>query len=310
MVADKAIVLSLDAELTWGFHDHAEIPMDRVENARDSWSYLLDLFDEYEIPATWAVVGHLFLDGCDGVHPDHPAGRGWFSRDPGGNHTEDSDWFGPDLIDAIRDSDADHDIGSHSFSHVEFGDEWVSSDVAEAELRRSVDIAERHGIDIESFVFPRNNVGHLDLLAEYGFSCYRGHSPDRWYDTTSIRPLGKLATYALGASGPPVVDPHVDDHGLVNIPASMYLFSLEGPAGKAVGAVAGDPVIRQVELGLERLRESRGVVHLWLHPNNVTTDPDRRRLQRVVSMIGDYRDRYDIDVMTMSRVANGVRNDE
>ncbi|GAA0525072.1 Polysaccharide deacetylase [Halorubrum aquaticum] len=311
MFPDRTVVLSLDAELIWGFHDHAEIPTERVEHARESWVYLLELFDEYGLPATWAVVGHLFLDSCDGVHSDSPVGEDWYSRDPGGELAPDSVWFGRDLIDAIRDSKADHDIGSHSFSHVEFGSKRVSEEVARAELERSVEVAEEYGIDLESFVFPRNKVGHRGLLAEYGFSCYRGRSPDRWYDTAPIRPLGKLATYALGASSPPIVDPRVDDYGLVNVPASMYLFTFEGFVRKALETVAGDPVARQVELGLERLKEEdRGVFHLWLHPNNVTTEQDRRRLERIVSMIAEYRDRYDIDVMPMSRVANRVRTNE
>ena len=309
--ANPTVVISLDAELGWGFHDHESPPTQRTERARDSWHYLLALFDAHDIPTTWAIVGHLFLDACDGTHADHPAGAEWFARDPGGEHVPGSDWFGGDLIRAVRDSDVDHDIGSHTFSHVEFGKRETGAAVAEAELTLSLAAADGYGIDLESFVYPRNNIGHRRLLRDHGFTSYRGHAPDRWYDGTSIRRLGKLSTFATGATGPPIVDPEIDEHGLVNVPASMYLFTFEGPARDAVERVARDPVVRQVERGLDQLRDrGHGVFHLWLHPNNVTTDRDRRRLDQIVSAIAAYRDRYGIDVDTMSGVAGAVRADE
>lgn len=309
MSSSTAVVLSLDAELSWGFHDQETVPTERVRHARESWEYIIDLFDKYRIPATWAVVGHLFLDSCDGVHSDHPAGEEWFSRDPGGERATDSEWFGQDLIDAIRESEVDHDIGSHSFSHIEFGKQDVSKEVAEAELRYSVDAAKKDGVDLNSFVFPRNNIGYRGLLAEHDFSSYRGLSPDRWYDGTPIRPFGKLATFAIGATSPPVVNPEIDEHGLVNVPASMYLFTFEGSARDVVGTVTSDPVIKQVELGLDQLKDKKeGILHLWLHPNNITTEVDRHRLNQIVSRIAEYRDQYNISVKNMHQVANEVKN--
>lgn len=308
---NTTVVLSLDAELSWGFHDRDNIPIERIRHARESWMYILDLFDKYNIPATWAVVGHLFLDSCDGVHSDHPAGKEWFSRDPGGEYAPGSGWFARDLINAIRDSESDHDIGSHSFSHIEFGKQDVSKDVAEAELQQSVNAAKTYGVDLRSFVFPRNNIGYRSLLAEYDFVCYRGLSPERWYDGTPIRQFGKLATFAFGLTPPPIVTPEIDEYGLVNVPASMYLFTFEGSVRDVVGTVTGDPVIRQVELGLERLKdEEQGILHLWLHPNNITTEQDRHRMNRIVSRIAAYRDQYDIDVKTMCQVANEVKSSD
>jgi len=311
MVAEWRVVLSLDAELVWGFHDHEQMPRERISHARESWRYILGLFKEFDVPATWAVVGHLFLDCCDGVHADHPGGEEWFLRDPGGERTEGSEWFGRDLVDAISDSTVGHEIGSHSFSHVEFGKRGVSKEVAEAELLQSVDAAEEYGIDLTSFVFPRNNIGYRELLAEYGFSCYRGRAPDRWYDETAFRLIGKPVTFAFGKSGPPIVRPETDEHGLVNLPASMYLFSINGPARDAMERLTTDPIVRQVKLGLQRLTdEPEGTLHLWLHPNNVTTERDRVRLRRIVSMIAECRERYGIEVEPMSDVVEKFRENE
>ena len=305
MHRSPSVVISVDAELVWGFHDHEEIPRDRAASARESWLEALEMFDDHGVPATWAVVGHLFLEACGGDHESHPAGEGWFARDPGGRAGPDSGWFGRDLIDAVVESDADHEVGCHTFSHVEFGDADTTPEIAEAELRRCVEVAGDYGLELESFVFPRNRVGHRDLLAEYGFSCYRGVAPERWYDDTPAPKAGKLATYALGATGPPVVTPRVDEYGLVDVPASMYLFGFEGAARDAVSAVAADPVVRQVELGLQRLGDrEEGVLHLWFHPNNLTTPRDRDRLREVLRRVADYRDDHGVAVETMGGVAD------
>jgi peptidoglycan/xylan/chitin deacetylase (PgdA/CDA1 family) len=286
------------------------VPTDRTATAREAWLDVLDLLDEDGIPATWAVVGRLFSEASVDADFDHPAGGEWVGRSKR-DALPDAGWEGRDLIDAVHDSDVGHEIGSHSYSHVEFGDPDTSREIAEAELQRSVVAAERYGIDLESFVFPRNEIGHRDLLADHGFTAYRGRAPDRWYEASAVRRLGKLATFTIGTASPPIVDPVVDEHGLVNVPASMYLFTFEGSVRDAVGTAFGDPVVRQVELGLERLRtRNRGVLHLWLHPNNVTTERDRTRLSEIASLIADYRDRDAIEVEPMRGIARRVRTDE
>lgn len=303
------VVISIDAELIWGFHDLDDVPMDRVESARESWLAALDRFETHDVPATWAVVGHLMLEACDGAHSDHPAGSEWFARDPGGSYTPDSYWFGRDLVDAIHNSDTDHEIGSHSFSHVEFGHPSTTTAIAEAELRYSREVAAEYDIEPTSFVYPRHNIGHRELLAEHGFDCYRGATPDRWYDRTPFRRAGKFLDWGIGTSTPPIVSPTIDEHGLVNVPASLYLYHLEGPARAAIETVTNNPVLGQVELGLERLKDTPdGVFHLWFHPNNITTQRELDRFETVIGMIAEYRDRHGVTVETMGEVAERVRD--
>jgi peptidoglycan/xylan/chitin deacetylase (PgdA/CDA1 family) len=296
------IVVSIDAELAWGFHDMDPMPLDRVETARWGWYRLLELLERFELPATWAVVGHLFLDGCDGHHANHPSLAGWFRRDPGGTTATEREWYGPDLIEAIRDASVDHEIGSHTYSHVEFGRSAVTEEIAAAELEQSVELARLDGIDLDSLVFPRNNVGHRELLAEYGFRCYRGVEPDRWFDSR-FRRAGKLLAYNLGRDPPPLVTPEVDEYGLVNIPASLYLFSLEGIAGEVSTSVLGDPVVRQARLGVDEAVRSDGVFHLWLHPNNILGPAAVERLERVFAHVRDRVDETDLRIETMRSVA-------
>jgi len=66
------VVISVDAALGWSSIDRQTPRTRRADAARSGWRTLLDAFDEHELPATWAVVGHLLLDDCDGVHEHHP----------------------------------------------------------------------------------------------------------------------------------------------------------------------------------------------------------------------------------------------
>lgn len=302
------IVFSLDTELIWGFHDHDGLPTERIKAGRPAWTSLLELFDAHQIPVTWAIVGHLFLDSCDGVHDDHPVSSNWFARDPGSSVEESPDWHAPELIRAIQESNIDHEIASHSFSHIEFGDRSTDQDTARFELEQAIAAAKAFDVEFESFVFPRNNIGHRNLLAEYGFTCYRGLQPDRWFDDRRFRSIGKGFTFALGTSAPPIVTPHLDEHDLVNIPASLHLFEFEGLPGRMAETVTTHPITKQVKLGLEALRDhDEGVLHLWLHPNSLVTERDHARIEDIVSMVAQYRDTYDFEVATMRSIAKEVR---
>ena len=73
----------------------------------------LRLLEQYEVPATWAVLGHLYLRECrrdvsGRAHPEliHPAqswfDREWLSSDPCTNRDTDPLWYGDDIVDALR----------------------------------------------------------------------------------------------------------------------------------------------------------------------------------------------------------------
>lgn len=300
-----SVVISIDSELAWGFHDLPDPPESRIRKARRAWHRAVDLFDTHSIPATWAVVGHLLLDECDGDHPDHPAAdSGWFDADPGGDEATNERWFGSSLVAAISDATVDHELGCHSFSHVLFDRDRITTEIAQAELQRCETIARERGLSFSSFVFPRNVVGFRELLPQYGFRAYRGVAPARWYDDSTVYPLAKFASYTVGSTAPPLVHPEVDDHGLVNIPASLDLFSLEGPARQLAETVGEDPVVRQAKLGIDAAADGSGVFHIWLHPNNLVDEADFDRLRRVLSYVAEQRDRGRIDVETMADVTD------
>nr|WP_206335632.1 polysaccharide deacetylase family protein [Natronolimnobius sp. AArcel1] len=279
-------------------------PKRRIKNSRHAWKLIIDLFDHYSVPATWAVVGHLLFEDCDGDHMDHPAGgTGWFDSDPGADSADRDRWFAPDLVDAVDNARVDHEIGCHSFSHVLFDDDRTDAEVIDAELERCTELARDTSLSCSSFVFPRNVVGFREKLAAHGFSAYRGVSPPRAYEDSLLYHPKKFATYTTGDTPPPLVDPTVDEYGLVNIPASFDLYSLEGLARKAALRVGEeDPTVRQAKMGIDAAAEESGLFHIWLHPNNLVYEHDFERLRAVISYIAEQRDRGRITVETMADV--------
>jgi peptidoglycan/xylan/chitin deacetylase (PgdA/CDA1 family) len=298
------VVVSVDAELAWGYHDLAEAP-DRVADAREGWRTALALFEDHGVPATWAVVGHLLLEACDGRHADHPLGPEWFSCPPGEASAAD-DWRAPDLVGAVLDSDPDHEVGSHTFSHLPMTHERATPAAVDAELAASRSAAERFDLSLDSFVFPRNRVGHRERLADWGFACYRGTRPATWYDGSRLRPLAKLLDYSPVGRAPPLVRPAVDEFGLVNVPASLYLYSFQGPARAAARAVGRDPIVAVARRGVEKAVDGDGLFHLWLHPHNLLQPGGTERLDAVLAYVARRRAETDLRVRTMGAVARDV----
>lgn len=300
------VVISADAELGWGFHDQKDPPADRLANARQGWQALIALCDEYRLDTTWAVVGHLLLDECDGRHDEHPMPRTWFAHEQGDDAMPPELRYGDGLIDDLQDAEASHDIGLHTFSHVEFGESATTRQIARAEVAAGLELARERGIEMQSFVFPRNNIGHLDVLAAYGIECYRGINPASSARLSWDDPLGKLAWGTVARKTPPLIEPTLDSVGLVNIPASLHLFSFEGLPRTVVEPILGDPIVRQAKLGIDAATERDGVFHIWLHPNSITEQRDVERLRTIFAYLDRQRARTSLAVKTMADIASEI----
>ncbi|MFO7927748.1 MAG: polysaccharide deacetylase family protein [Halobacteriota archaeon] len=303
------VVISLDAELAWGFHDQfplAERERRQVSNARTSWRRLVELFDEYRVPATWAVVGELLMDD-ERIRKTHPLGEQWFATYYDDVIQRPNEWFATDLVESIVASDADHEVASHSFSHVVLSD--VPPEVAEAEFRFSRMAGEQYDLDFRSFVFPRNEIDHRRELAESGFVCYRGRRPHTYPSIPKSRGIGALIGSLTGKVSPPVVSPRIDEYGLVELPASLFIGGYRGQPWSHIATLTEDPAVRLTRTGLERVRRTGGLFHLWLHPNDLTDRASMQRMEAILSMLADWRARDELTIETMGTVAQRVLSD-
>ena len=246
--------LTFDTELIWGSFD--QIPAERFArlypDVRGTIGSVLRLLDQYEVSATWAVLGHLFLSECQRdssgtahaelVRPRQGRRHGdWYAADPCTDRSRDPLWYGDDILDALQAARTPQEIGCHSFSHI---------------------------LSLRSFAFPRNSEGHHEALKTHGFRAYRGADPT-WHAGLPglIGRAGHLIDQ-VAALTPPVSQPTETLPGLWNIPGSCLLIHRAGVRA----LIPMTSRIRKANTGLLRAEATGGVFHLWTHPFNLASD--------------------------------------
>jgi peptidoglycan/xylan/chitin deacetylase (PgdA/CDA1 family) len=308
------VTISFDFELIWGTIDRAgpEPFRKQCELERDQVvDRLLTLLEEYEVSATWCVLGHLMLAQCEPVdgrkHPEivrpvhtwHPGD--WFEHDPCSDERSDPIFYGRSLVEKIQDCSVEQEIGCHSFSHVIFGDQGCSREVALSEVSACVRLAQDLGIELRSFAFPRNRPGYLDVLHEKDIRCFRSPEPT-WHKGGGgrrIQRLGHLADVIL-ARRPPTVLPHETREGLIDIPASMMYFPMHGVRKHIPQALR----VRRARKGVDHAARERRVFHLWTHPTNFADQMDEMLSGFAALLKHVHRLRADgqIEVLTMAAI--------
>ncbi len=313
-ISTPTCTLTLDTELIWGSFDQTspERFARTYPDIRGTIASILRVLERYEVSATWAVLGHLFLSECRrdaaGIaHPELPRPRqswrpgDWYSHDPCTNRHRDPLWYGEDILDMLLAAGTPQEIGCHSFSHVLYGDPSLTREAVDADLRACIDLAASRGITLRSFVFPRNSEGHHEVLRAHGFRAYRGADPT-WH--ARVRgPAGRLGHLLDQIAGlrPPVSMPVETLPGLWNIPGSGLLMPRTG-ARRLVSRAA---CVRKARAGMNRTEANGGVFHLWTHPFNLASDPEHMvaTLESIVREAVRRRDRGTLVIEPMGVVA-------
>jgi peptidoglycan/xylan/chitin deacetylase (PgdA/CDA1 family) len=307
-------MISLDQELIWGSFDHtsADAFLADHPDPRGTVRALVELLDEFQVPATWAIVGHLFLGSCtrshDGrahpeiVRPKYEWYQGdWLRADPCTDRLRDPLWYGDDILDVIQGARAGHEIACHSFSHLVYGDAGCVQGAAMSDLRACLAAAAKRGVTLRSFVFPRNREGHHTLLREHGFIAFRGEEPAWWCALPGPAKRAGHLFDQVGGRTPPISKPSEKVPGLWNLPGSLLLLHRHGVRRYVPLAVRR----RRIHRGLVEAVRTRGLFHLWFHPHNLSFDRAglfqvlRDGLLEAVRL----RDRGLLDIRTMASLA-------
>lgn len=298
-------VISLDTELAWGSFDTGSLEEHKpaYRKTRTVISSLCELFDTYDIPVTWALVMHL-LDDCNG-HDDLVSPSfdwvDWFDAVPCGESVDKELWYAPDILKCIQSTKTDHEIALHGYSHMILGATGCSPGAARSEVETAIQTADKHGIDVDTYVFPRNKIGHLDILQESGIKFYRGVDA-QWYErhlTESLRKPFRFADETFKRT-PPVVTPTERD-GLVELPGSQILRPYTG----AWRYTPTNSQFDRAQKGIDKAAQTGKTFHLWFHPFNLGIDHERHLdlVERILSYAVDLRDAGEIEICTIAEAA-------
>jgi hypothetical protein len=290
-VAGK-FILSLDCEGKWGVADilnprHQHDLSD--ERLRDAYRSILKILDEFQLSATFAFVG-AFAQSPKGFERirtafDALGGRARAYLAPAINEIDDghaSGWHGHHLVELVAGSRTDHEIALHGVTHVP----WTMMDFASAETEmRLFDELEGPVRESRTFVYPRNLIAHPELLARHGFLGFRTARPARSRSASLLSEFNLFETAQQPESC----------REIVHIPSGFFLNWRSG-------------LRRLVPAEVTRLRAKRllaaaasdgGIVHYWLHPENIASAPATLEpFRALASEVARSRDAGDCDVMT------------
>jgi peptidoglycan/xylan/chitin deacetylase (PgdA/CDA1 family) len=311
--------LSLDTEIAWGSFDkpgaleHHRSSYARVRSLVDR---MLEIFERHRFAATWAIVGHLFLESCSREGQDHHNAvlqpryswhPDWLDRDPFSDASRAPFFYAPDVVDKIAAATPPQEIASHTFTHAILGDPECTREVALSQLDGCLREAKKRNRSMTSLVFPRNSIGHLDALYEVGIRAYRG--PARAWHTrlpsVPLRRAGHFVQQALALEPPvyPTIErlrPESGGPWLYNLPASMYYPPVDG----VWKAVPLEQRVKQAVRGIRAAVRNRALFHLWFHPFNLGTSPRLLDgLETIVRYAAQERDAGRLDTLTMAQIA-------
>lgn len=283
-------ILSLDCEGKWGMADcldrrHQEL-LTSVRLIK-AYETLADMFGRFDIQATFAFVMALLLEQDDRQRFDELLLGNVATADPWLEQYRRArsagtleGWHLPEALAIVR-SGKGHEIACHGFCHRPLADDLVSAAQARAELEAAVQVAHSKQIDLQTFIFPRNEVGHLDEIRKAGFVGYRtALRRVNGMGGRAIRIAEELNLWRLPQQSMPVAD-----NGLVPIPAG-YFFNWRYGTRRLI-----PPEITQMRWrNLLRRGARGGVVHLWLHPHNLVTASDTAHaLERFLAEVAEAR---------------------
>jgi peptidoglycan/xylan/chitin deacetylase (PgdA/CDA1 family) len=284
-------ILSLDCEGKWGAADvlterhQRDLSTGRLFRA---YREILRVLEEFNLPATFAFVGAFSQSPRDfaSIRPRLEAWSGsaqaYLAPALSDVDRGAAGWHGHDLLASVVDSRVGHEVALHGVTHVP----WTSMSEADAEAEMAL-FHDLQGPIRESktFVYPRNLVAHVGVLARHGFIGFRAARPHR------SRVLSLLSEFDLfEAPQEPVLSPE-----LVHIPAGFFLNWRSGLRRLVPPAITS---MRAKRL-LRAAAGSGGIVHYWLHPENVASAPSTIELLRALAReVARSRDAGDCEVMT------------
>jgi len=307
-MTQPTVVISLDLELAWGTFDLC-FNDDLLRMAR--WTHdigapnLLDHLTRNGISASWAVVGAMMrpslpdVAGLPEVRYPHFS-KPWFSYVPkDGDESTHPEWFGARLVEMIRKAQPEQEIGFHSFSHVPFGCPGMTRERAIAEYNHCVQTARELGLPTTCFVFPRNLVAYLRELRDAGFTCFRDVDAVR-FANNKLTSVGMVLADFAGLS-PRMIEPSLKE-GMVSIPGSLLIRY----AGGWRKYIPDSSRLRRLRRGLDRVRRSGGVFHVWFHPENLYAEWPRLEnvVARFLEELGILVRKGDLRCLTMGQLAS------
>lgn len=315
-------IISLDFELLWGVRDKRDIVTygDHILGVYEVLPRMLELFRKYDSKVTFASVGMLFADGIEELDQFLPPTLPYYSNkifSPYGQYLDQLKLdealfpyhFAKSLIELIQ-SNPEHEIGSHTFSHYYTLEEGQTLGQFEADLNAAIRVSKEQGIKLESLVFPRNQYSfeHLALASKLGFRSFRGNEKAWFYEVGSdaenslLKRVIKLLDSYINISGHNTTKlSKIENSVPYNIPSSRFL----RPYSTRLKLLEGLR-LRRIKKCMQNAAQQGEVFHLWWHPHNfgINQDANLNFLEELLKHYKSLNSQYGFESLTMTALAN------
>lgn len=310
-------VLSLDFEQLWGVFDH-ETKLTYHENiigGRKAIPKILELFDKYNIHASWGVVALLLAETKRDAIEYSPDLKPSYCNDKlsayktfddlGENEKEDPYHFAGSLVKEIMTHD-NQELCSHTFSHYYCKADGQNVDEFRADLQAAVKITEdKMSFAPKSIILPRNNYreDYARAVAECGFTAIRGNQ--NLYsenNSTYIARLIRMIDTYVNVCGKKCYDESEIFNGTIcNIKASRF-FRPYNPKLKALEKLKISCIKRQMKYAAKNNK----VFHIWWHPHNFGRYPDKclRQIEELFEYYSYLNKRYGFKSVNMQELSS------
>jgi hypothetical protein len=303
----------MEIELGWGTHDRGEYDYFSADGTVESETLreLLRICDEYDIPITFDIVGHLLHKTCEGTH-NGPYEEGWWDEDPGTDPATDPLFYAPEFAERILAAEANHELGTHTYSHILC--DKVSKETIRHEIRRARETHEEFGLNPPtSIVFPRHQTPPYEVFADLGIKVIR--RPIESY-TAPTNPVKK---FYWGATRSHPSTTLQQKHGIVETLCTTHPSLSNGflrtgqadlhPLLRVMPRSLRQRISRRyIKSGVDAAVESDAHVHLWTHLFNIANVEQLPPIEAGLDYIAEKRDQGDIEIKPMCELPEVIEN--
>lgn len=313
-------IVSLDFELNWGVHDVFELEhyQENILGVRQAIPRMLELFNRFDIHATWATVGMLFFENKKELLANLPHLYPSYTNvdfSPydklatlGENEQQDPLHYGASLIKEIM-GYSNQELATHTFSHYYCLEAGQTVSQFEADVQASVKVAETVGQSTKSLVFPRNQINndYLQICKVNGIQCFRGHEESWVYQVGPFHNEGNVKRMLrLTDCYIPIFGNHtypidqVVTEPIVNLPSSRFL----RPYHASLKSL--EPLrLRRIKKSITTAAKKGEVFHLWWHPHNFGKDTENniRFLTEILIHVSTMKEQYGMTSLTMAEAS-------
>jgi hypothetical protein len=231
-----------------------------------AYTQIFEILERHKIAATFALVG-LFAGGYEqyvdsrGELLDSEPHRDWLKVPERSFAAGFQDgWFYPELVNQIK-ARGNHEIASHSFTHLPLHNGGVAEKSFLTELKFVNQWKAQNSVELSTFIYPRNQIKFEEQLSNFDFLGYRQCDIQNSAYANRFQILQDECN--IGRKS----DKHSVSTRPIAIPPGTFLNWRHGPRRIIPKWVT----LKRWSNVLDHAVFSGGVAHLWLHPHNLIT---------------------------------------